>query len=130
MPTDREKLDDAKRRFLEAKKEIETLREAIAASTCPLKIGDTITVVVDDNEYEGVIEYIHAANSWEELLDPVVGAEPGWAVGGWRIKKTTGEIGQRSFGINSFAAKLVGGKWLVTKHTLADHLGLSPPPTL
>jgi hypothetical protein len=129
MPTDREKLDDAKRRFLEAKKEIDALREAIAASTCPLKIGDTITVVEDGKEYQGVIEHIHAANRWEELLDPVVGAEPGWAVGGARINKTTGKTGHWSFGINSFDARLVGGKWLVTKRTLNDYLGLSPQPT-
>jgi hypothetical protein len=124
MLTDREKLDDAKRRFLEAKREIEVLRAAIASETCPLKVGETITVVEDGKEIKGVIESIHAATSREELLDPVVGADPGWAAAGPRINKTTGKTGKRSFGIDSFEAKLVDGKWIVTKQTLDEILGI------
>ena|SRR5215471_19065976 len=125
MTTNREKLDDAKRRYLEAKQEIEVLRSAIAAETCPLKIGETITVVDDGSEYKGVIEHIGPANSGQELLDPVVGAEPGWAAGGSRINKTTGQPGKWSFGINSFEAKLVAGNWVVKRQTqtLEDILG-------
>ena len=128
MPTDREKLDDAKRRFLEAKQEIEALRAAIAVTICPLKIGETVTIVAGGKEYQGVVEYINAANSPEELLDPVIGAEPGWAASGPRINKTTGKTGQWSFGINSFDARLVGGRWIVRERTMDDFLGIIPPP--
>ena len=90
MSSDKEKLDDAKRRYLEAKQEIERLRIAIASATCPLKIGETITVLADGNEYQGTIEHIHYANGREEMLDPVVGTETGWAASGSRLGKNSG----------------------------------------
>jgi|SRR5690348_878504 hypothetical protein len=130
MASDREALDDAKRRFFNVKQEIETLRTKIATEKCPLKIGDKVTVVDVDREYEGIIEYIQAANGAEEIFHPIVGAEPGWVAGGQRINKTTGNAGKRSFGINSFASKLVDAKWVVTRRTfpesLEDALGMLP----
>ena len=125
MSSDKEKLDDAKRRYLEAKQEIERLRIAIACATCPLKIGETITVLADGNEYQGIIEHIHYANGREEMLDPVVGTETGWAASGSRLGKKSGKRLQWSFSINSFAAKLVGGKWVITRQSWEDFVNLS-----
>jgi hypothetical protein len=125
MSSDKQKLDDSKRRYLEAKQEIERLRMAIASETCPLQIGETITVVEDGKEYQGTIEHIGYANGREELLGPVVGAETGWAASGSRLGKSSGKPVQWSFGINSLEAELVGGKWVITKQSLDDILNLS-----
>lgn len=125
MSSDKERLDDAKRRYLEAKQEIERLRIAIASATCPLKIGQTITVLADGNEYQGIIEHIHYANGREEMLDPVVGTETGWAASGSRIGKNSGKPLQWSFSISSFDAKLVGGKWVITRQSWDDFVNLS-----
>ena len=125
MSSDKEKLDDAKRRYLEAKQEIERMRIAIASATCPLKIGETITMLADGNEYQGIIEHIHYANRREEMLDPVVGTETGWAASGSRLGKNSGKPLQWSFSINSFDAKLVGGKWVITRQSWEDFVNLS-----
>jgi hypothetical protein len=101
MATNCEKLDAAKQKFLEAKEEIEQLREAIAAATCSLTVGETITVIDEGKEYQGIIEHVGPALPREELLGPVVGAPAGWAASGHRINKTTGLVGQWSFGISS-----------------------------
>jgi hypothetical protein len=125
MTTNEEKLDAAKQKYLDAKQEIEQLREAIAAADCPLKIGDVITVVEDGKEYEGRVDHIHAIASPEELLGPIVGKASGWAAGGPR-KNKTGEFGKWSFGINSFDASLINGKWVVKPPlSLEERLGLS-----
>jgi hypothetical protein len=106
--------------FLAAKEEIELLRNAIAGAFCPLKLGETITIVDGEKEHNGVIDHIGPATTFEELLDPVIGAETGWAASGQRINKTTSQLGSWSFEINSFEAELVGGKWVVKRRTLED----------
>jgi hypothetical protein len=121
----KKKLDDAKAAFLEAEKEIEELRSAIATEICPIKIGDTVTVVDEGKEYTGVVDYIGAGLTYEEMLKPVVGAVTGWSVGGKRMKKTTKTLGTWSFGFSSLDAKLENGKWIVKRKTLEEQLGLT-----
>ncbi|MGZ6371463.1 MAG: hypothetical protein ACXWPM_11970 [Bdellovibrionota bacterium] len=113
MATIEEKLDAAKQRFLDAKKDIEELREAIAAATCPLKVGDVVTVVADGKEFEGRIDHILPIASPDELLGPIVGEPSGWAAGGPRKNKTSGDFGKWTFDMNSFDCDFVGGKWVV-----------------
>jgi hypothetical protein len=125
--TDEEKLDAAKQKYLDAKKEIEELRQAIADANCPLKIGDVITVVDDGKEYEGRIDHIHPISSPEEMLGPIVGKLSGWAAGGPRRNKT-GEFGKWNFDINSFDSSFEKGKWVVKSPlTLEQRLGLPDP---
>ena len=57
MAADTEKLDGAKQKHLNAKEEIERLRQTIAADTCPPKRGDIVIVVDDSKEYEGHIDH-------------------------------------------------------------------------
>lgn len=123
--TNEQKLDAAKQKFLDAQKEIEQLQQAIADATCPLKIGDIISVVESAKDYEGRIDYINAIASPEEMLGPIVGKPSGWAAGGPR-KNKTGEFGKWNFGINSFDASFENGKWVVKPSlTLEQRLGLS-----
>jgi hypothetical protein len=123
--TNDEKLDAAKQKYLDAQQEIEQLRQAIAATTCPLKIGDVITVVDNGKAYEGRIDHINPIPSPEELLGPIVGKPSGWAAGGPR-KNKTGEFGKWDFGINSFDASFQNGKWVVKRSlTLEQRLGLT-----
>lgn len=121
----RTKTGCAKQKFLDAQKEIELLRQAIAYVTCPLKIGDIISVVKDGKDYEGRIDRINAIASPEEMFGPIVGKPSGWAAGGPRRNKT-GEFGKWTFGINSFDASFENGKWVVKPSlTLEQQLGLS-----
>lgn len=112
------KLDDAKRKYLDAKQEIETLRLGIAKSLCPLKIGERIKIEKDGKEYEGIVEAIHYAVDNSEFLEPVVGAPVGWRVYGHRIKKTDGNLGKRSFDFSNFDAKYENNKWVVTTRNI------------
>jgi hypothetical protein len=123
---EREKLDAAKRRFLDAKDEIEKLRLEIALKECPLKLGDRISIIDNGKEYEGVVERIDGACDDTELLDPVVGATTGWAVSGNRIKKTDGGPSSWSFGFTSFNASFHAGKWIVEERSIEAALGLKP----
>ncbi|MBL4761036.1 MAG: hypothetical protein JKY80_09395 [Mariprofundaceae bacterium] len=125
MPTDEEKLDDAKKRYLDAKEEIELLREKIALANCPLKIGDRITIIDGSKSNEGIIESVYAVTSRSEFMSPIVGATTGWGVDCGRINKTTGKVGKRRIGINSFDARQVDGNWEVIPRSLEDYL-LSP----
>lgn len=118
-------LDDAKRRYLDAKKEVETLRLAIALRLCPLKVGDSIKVEEGGNEYEGIVESVHFALSDGEFFDPVVGATPGWTVSGHRIKKTDGTLSSWSFGFSNFNSSLNNGRWIITARDIKATLGLS-----
>lgn len=119
------KLDAAKQKFLDAQKEIEQIRQAIADADCPLKIGDVITVLDGKKEYEGRIDHIEPIASPEEILGPIVGEPSGWIAGGPRRNKT-GEFGKWSFSINSFDASFENGKWVVEPPlTLEQRLGLS-----
>ncbi|HVZ18058.1 MAG TPA: hypothetical protein VG897_13130 [Terriglobales bacterium] len=94
MKSDKEKLDDAKRRFLQAEQEIHDIHNSIARAACPLKVDDTVTIVKNGKEYQGIVNYIGAALTSSELLTPIIGAETGWVASGRRIKKTTGELGK------------------------------------
>lgn len=110
---------------MDAQKEIEQLRQAIANATCPLKIGDIISVVEGGKDYEGRIDHINAIASPEEMLGPIVGKPSGWTAGGPRRNKT-GEFGKWNFGINSFDTSFENGKWVVKPSlTLEQRLGLS-----
>lgn len=121
---DLERLDEAKRRFLIAKKEIEELRKAIALASCPIKVGDRITVEEDGKEYSGVVEDIAPALANGEMFEPIVGAPTGWAVSGKKIKKTDGQISAWGFGFSSLDSTFKGGKWVVKNPTLEERLGL------
>ncbi len=116
------KLDDAKHRFLIAREEIESLRQDIAESLCPLKVGDTVSIVDNGKEYDGVVEYINPATPPCEFLNPVAGVDTGWVVGGHRINKGTGEVGKWFFGINSLESKLVNGQWVLKKQGIEKFL--------
>jgi len=120
-----EQLNDAKRRYLDAKQEIETLRLAIAMKLCPLKVGDRIKVEDDGKEYEGIVQRVDFAVTKTELLDPVVGATPGWAVSGHRIKKTDGALSDWSFGFSNFNSRLDNGRWVIAKPDLNAIFGLT-----
>ena len=122
----RAQLDDAKRRYLQAKEDMEELREKIALEICPVKIGETLTIVDGSKEYRGVVEGIGSLRAREELLQPVVGAETGWAAWGHRIKKTTDEKSKWTFGINNFDWHYENKRWVKTPRTLEDTLGLAP----
>jgi hypothetical protein len=122
---DYERLDDAKRRFLAAKKEIDELRQAIAVATCPIKIEDRISVEEDGKEYDGVVDDIGPALTNREIIEPIVGAPTGWVVSGKKIKKTDGEISTWGFGFSSFHSTFEGGKWVVKNPTLEESLGLA-----
>ena len=119
-----EQLDAAKRRFLDAKQEIDTLRQAIAEAICPLKIGERITVEEDGKQYDGVIDTISPDLTADEMLEPVVGAATGWCVSGKRIKKTDGTVSKWSFGVPSSYSKLEAGKWVIKIPSLAERFGL------
>lgn len=56
--TDLEKLDDAKRGFIEAQREIEELRIKIAREKCPVNEGDVVQVNDDGREFSFVVELV------------------------------------------------------------------------
>ncbi len=106
-----EQLNDAKRRYLDAKEEIETLRLRIAIKMCPLKVGDRIKINDDGKEYEGIVEDVGFALADGEFLSPVVDAAPGWSVSGHQIKKTDGTFITWSFSFSNFNARLDDDRW-------------------
>jgi hypothetical protein len=114
-----EELNDAKRRYLHAKHEIDTLRRVIALKICPIKVGDLVRVMDDGKEYEGIVEDIDSGLADSESLGPVPDVAPGWSVRGHRIKKTDGTLSNWSFGFSNFNARLENGLWIITKRDLA-----------
>ena len=116
---DLQQLDRARQDMLEAKAEIQRLREKIAKDTCPLHVGEHVTIIKDGTEFQGVVDSIHPAVDRRELLDPFAGAPAGWAVSGLKIKKD-GEQSKHGFGLNSFEAELKDGKWIVTTRSIDD----------
>ena len=116
---DLQQLDRARQAILDAKAELQRLREKIAKETCPLHVGEHVTIVMDGTEFQGVVDSIHPAVDRRELLDPVVGTPVGWAVSGPKIKKD-GEQSKHSFGLNSLHAELRDGKWIVTTPSTDD----------
>lgn len=87
---DNEALDDAKRRFLSAKADIDGLRQKIAESSCPLSVGDRVVVRDGDKTYDGIIDHIGAAPELGDLIELKVGAPTPWAASGKRIRKADG----------------------------------------
>ncbi|GAA3075604.1 hypothetical protein GCM10010520_23380 [Rhizobium viscosum] len=120
---DQQLLDIARQAFLDAKEEIRRLRNKIAHDTCPLAIGDRITIVDGANEYDGIVTSISSAADKRELLDPVVGLASGWSVQGPKVKKD-GERSKHGFGLSSLEAVLTNGKWVVTRQSLNDIFGI------
>lgn len=108
--TDKEALDEAKRRYLAAEADIERLRTKIALAACPVKVGDRVTVDDGDKVYDGRVDYIGHYCGSDEILGPVIGAPTGWAAGGFRYNKGTGEVGKWSFAISS-NDELKDGVW-------------------
>lgn len=122
--TDLELLDDARRRFIDAKNELEEIRNRIARNDCPLNIGERVTVVDGSSHYDGVVDHIGAILSPEEFVRPVIGMPVRWAASGRRIKKTTGQLGKWTFAIPS-DADLINGIWHLRKKGLEATLGLA-----
>ena len=122
--TDAEMLDDAKRRFLEAKKDLEEIRSRMANQDCPLEVGDRVSIVDGSRRYDGVVDHIGAALSYEELVEPVLGLPVSWSASGRRIKKGTGELGSWTFAIQS-DAEFRDGAWHLRKRGLEATLGLA-----
>ncbi|MDQ0458271.1 hypothetical protein [Rhizobium paknamense] len=116
---DLKQLDRARQAMLDAKAEIQRLREKIAKEKCPLRVGEHVTIVRDGTEFQGIVDSIHPAVDRRELLDPVVGAPAGWAVSGPKIKKD-GEQSKLTFGLSSLDAELNDGKWIVTTPSIDD----------
>jgi hypothetical protein len=125
MSTDKDQLDDARRRFLEAQADIERLSTEIAQDLCPLHIGDMVTVLDGSREYKGTVGYVtHVSQrAWE---GPVVGKEVGWSVGGKRINKGNQAESKHSFHFTSFNATFQNGNWVLKAGGIEEALGLSP----
>lgn len=120
---DNEALDDAKRRFLSAKADIDELRQKIAESSCPLSIGDRVVVRDGDKTYDGIIDHIGAAPELDDLIEPKVGAPTPWAASGKRIRKADGEKSRWGFAIPA-DAEHVDGVWHIPKRSIERTLGL------
>ena len=108
-------LDEAKRRYLEAKVQIDNLRNDLAAEICVLRAGDVITVVDRRKEFQGKVQFIGSAISKLEREAPVIGAQTGRVATGIRMKQSTGTFGKWSFRIRSFETTFSEGKWIVTR---------------
>jgi hypothetical protein len=120
---DNDALDDAKRRFLSAKADIDRLRQKIAEASCPLKIGDRVAVRDGEHTYEGTVDHIGAAPGLEDLFMPEVGAPTPWSASGKRIRK--GDGGQSKWGFAIPAdAELINGIWHMPKRSIERTLGL------
>ena len=126
--SDQDDLDDAKRRFLLVKDEIDTLRLKIALAACPLQLGERVTVKNSEAVFDGVVDTISPSLVIADLIEPVVGAPTGWAASGKRINKTTGEVGKWSFSVSS-GAELRDGVWHIPAGGLEATLGLAPMGT-
>ena len=121
--TDQEALDDAKRRYLEARDDIDRLRQKLAAAACPLQIGDRVTVKDGEKTYEGIVQRISAAPTIEDHLNPSPGAPTPWAASGRRIRKSDGELSKRGFTIPA-DAEVRGGVWHLPEGGIEATLGL------
>jgi len=126
--TDLEKLDDAKRRFIEAKREIEELRTKIAHEKCPVNEGDIVQVSDDGREFSFVVELVTYHLDLDvmtgELLDPVVGAETGWAASGPKIRKSDGKPGKHRYGINGAEFSFENDRWVSRQKGIEEALGI------
>lgn len=126
--TDLEKLDDAKRRFIEAKSEIEELRIKIAREKCPVNEGDVVQVNDDGREFSFVVElvtyHLDRDAMTGELLGPVVGAETGWAASGPKIRKSDGEPGKHRYCINGAEFGLENDRWVSRPKGIEEVLGM------
>ena len=103
-----DQLDDAKKRFLAAKDEIEELRLKIATALCPLKVGDHVSVIEQTRGYEGIVDRIDYCTEASEMLGPIVGSPTSWSVGGLKKSKNSDDLTTRQFslcGLNSVVAK-------------------------
>ncbi len=87
---DKRRLDDAKRRFLASKQEIQELRDRIAQAQRPLRVGQRITIRDNGREYDCVVGHVGSVLAKGETFDPVVGAGPVWVVSGRRVRKSDG----------------------------------------
>jgi hypothetical protein len=117
------KLDDAKKRYLDAKNEIDTIRQHIANLLCPLKIGDKVQFSKNVETLTGIVEHIGYCSEPQELLEPaLIGVKDGWCASGKRIRKTTNVIGKWSFSINSFDYCLINNVWVGREKNLDDIL--------
>lgn len=122
---DKAALDDAKRRYLSAKAEIDRLRKKIATDACPLKPGDKVIVRDREQTYEGVIERIDAAPSIGDYLEPQVGAETPWVANGRRFRKSDGQPSKWGLSIPA-DAELIEGVWHLPERSIEKTLGLDP----
>ena len=126
--TDLEKLDDAKRRFIEAKREIEELRTKIAREKCPVNEGDIVQVSDDGREVSFVVELITYHLDMDvmtgELLGPVIGAETGWAASGPKIRKSDGQHSKHRYGINGADFIFENGRWVSRPKGIEETLGI------
>lgn len=126
--TDLEKLDDAKRRFIEAKREIEELRVKIAHEECPVHKGDIVQVSDDGREFSFVVELVTYHLNMDamtgELFDPVVGAETGWVASGPKIRKSDGKLGKHRYGINGAEFSFENDRWVSRPKGMEEALGI------
>ncbi len=122
--TDEQALDAAKQLFLDAEREILRLRSKIAITSCPLKIGEIVSVRDGDKRYKGRVDRVHFGTDPREMLGPVVGSPTGWVANGQRLKKDSEEVGKWTFAIDGLTSSLVAGEWVLTKMDLETALGL------
>jgi hypothetical protein len=125
--TDQEALDDAKRRYLAARADIDRLRRTIASAACPIAVGDRVTVTDGNQTYEGLVDDVGAAPSIEDYLNPTPGAATPWVASGRRIRKTDGQPSKWTFSIPS-NAECKHGVWHLPERGIEAVLGLPKLP--
>ncbi len=59
-----------------------------------------------------------------ELLDPVVGAETGWAASGPKIRKADGKPGKHRYAINSAEFSFEDDLWVSRPKGIEETLGI------
>lgn len=107
----------AKQKYLDARDEINNLRNEFATEVCVLRVGELITVVDRRMEFQGKVQFISHIVGDVEREGPRLGAETGWVVTGVRRKKITGDFGKWSFEIRSFDTDFSEGKWIVRRRS-------------
>jgi hypothetical protein len=117
-------LDDAKRRFLAAKSDMDRLRQQIAEDICPLSVGDKITVTDGSRTFEAEVEKIRPNIALMDHIEPELGVAPGWAVDCRRINKGTGLPGKWGCCVTD-EAKLQDGAWHLPERGIEAMLGLA-----